>query len=237
MSRLNIPPTRSNLLRMKKELKFAQEGYQILDRKREVLATELMHLAHDGEILQTQVWELLAEAYHLLDLTRLTMGQEHVEWAALAINKTIDVQLRLKGVMGVPIPTVQAQGSLPEMSYSLGDTSARLDETSAAFKKVLNLIPELAELETSIWRLAVELRKAQRRVNALQYIFIPNYKDTVTFIQSELEEREREETFRIKRLKSKADRSSSSVGPAWHEYEQPNRDISYGESISDETDF
>jgi V/A-type H+-transporting ATPase subunit D len=97
---------------------------------------------------------------------------------------------------------------------------------------VLSLTPELAELETSIWRLAVELRKTQRRVNALQHIFIPNYEETVVFIQSELEEREREEIFRLKRLKTKTTRPT--IGPAQREYEQPNRDIVAGESISDE---
>jgi V/A-type H+-transporting ATPase subunit D len=232
MARLNIPPTRSNLLRMKQELQFAREGYQILDRKREVLTTELIHLAHDGEVLQKQVWALLAEAYHVLELARLTMGQEHVEWAALAVNKTVEVQLKLRGVMGVPIPTVEASGGPPEMPYSPGDTTARLDEASVAFSKVLGLIPVLAELETSVWRLAVELRKTQRRVNALQHIFIPNYEETVAFIQSALEEREREEIFRLKLLKIKTARPT--VGPPLREYEQPNRDIVAGESLSEE---
>jgi V/A-type H+-transporting ATPase subunit D len=232
MPRLNIPPTRSNLLRMKQELQFAREGYQILDRKREVLTTELIHLAHDGEILQRQFWELLAAAYRILELAKLTMGQEHVEWAALAVNKTVDVQIKLRGVMGVSIPTVEAHGGPLEIPYSPGDTTAGLDEARVAFDKVLSLTPELAELETSIWRLAVELRKTQRRVNALQHIFIPNYEETVVFIQSELEEREREEIFRLKSLKTKTTRPT--IGPAQREYEQPNRDIVAGESISDE---
>jgi V/A-type H+-transporting ATPase subunit D len=232
MPRLNIPPTRSNLLRMKQELEFAREGYQILDRKREVLITELMHVAHDGEVLQKQIWELLADAYNILELAMLTMGQEHVEWAALAVNKTIDVQLKLRGVMGVSIPMVKAQSGPPEIPYSPGDTTAKLDEAGVAFNKVLSLIPELAELETSIWRLAVELRKTQRRVNALQNIFIPNYKETVLFIQSELEEREREETFRLKRLKTKT--TLSTIGTSLRESEQPNREIAVGEAISHE---
>ncbi|MCL4530083.1 MAG: V-type ATP synthase subunit D [Chloroflexi bacterium] len=85
----------------------------------------------------------------------------------------------------------------------MGATSATLDETSAAFRDVLNHIPELSELMTAVWRLAGELRKTQRRVKALQYIFIPEYEETVLFIKSALEEREREETFRLKWLKTK----------------------------------
>ena len=89
------------------------------------------------------------------------------------------------------------------MPYSLGDTKATLDEASAAFRKVLERVPELSELVTSVWRLAGELRKTLRRVNALQHIFIPDYEETVLFIKSALEEREREETFRLKWLKTK----------------------------------
>jgi V/A-type H+-transporting ATPase subunit D len=217
---------------MKQERRFIQEGYQILDRKREILTTELIHLAHDGEVLEKQVWELLAFAYHILELARLTMGQEHVEWAALAVHKTVEVQLKLRSVMGVPIPTVESHGEPPDIPYSPGDTTARLDEASVAFNKVLSLIPDLAELETSIWRLALELRKTQRRVNALQHIFIPNYEETIVFIQSELEEREREEIFRLKLLKNKA--RHPSIGPQQREYEQPFRDIEPGEAMSEE---
>ncbi|MCR4407183.1 MAG: V-type ATP synthase subunit D [Anaerolineae bacterium] len=228
MTRINVPPTRSNLLRIKQELEFAREGYEILDKKREVLSTELIRLAHDAETLQKQMWELLNTAYRALEKTELTMGQERVEWAALAVNKTVEVQVRAHGVMGVPIPTVEARGEPPEMPYSLGDTRATLDEASAAFREVLNRIPELSELMTSVWRLARELRKTQRRVNALQYIFIPDYEDTVAFIEKALEEREREETFRLKRLKTKTARPT--IGPPTREYEQPYRDIAGGKS-------
>ena len=228
MRHVNVPPTRSNLLRIKQDLEFAREGYDILDRKREVLTTELIHLAHDAEVLQEQVWILVAAAYQALAQARLTMGQEHVEWAALAVNKTVDVQLKFRGIMGVPIPLVEARGGPPEMPYSLGDTTASLDEASAAFRKVLSHIPDLAELVTSVWRLAGELRKTQRRVNALQHIFIPEYEETVAFIESSLEEREREETFRLKRLKARAARPT--VGPPTREYGQPSRDIAGGKS-------
>jgi V/A-type H+-transporting ATPase subunit D len=204
MSRINVAPTRSNLLRIKHELQFARNGYEILDRKREVLTTELIHLAHSAQELQDKVYKKLAEAYKALERARLTMGRERVEWAALSIHKTVEVQLKFRGVMGVPIPQIEARGEVPEMPYSLGDTTAALDEASMAFREVLAQLPELAELTASVWRLAGELRKTQRRVNALQYIFIPNYIETKTFIEATLEEREREETFRLKLLKRRS---------------------------------
>jgi V/A-type H+-transporting ATPase subunit D len=188
---------------MKQELEFAREGYEILDKKREVLTSELIRIAHDAEELQEQVWSLLAAAYHTLEQARLVMGQESLEWAALAVNKTVDVKVKSRSIMGVSLPRVKARGGPPEMPYSLGNTTAALDEASTAFRKVLDNTPALSELVTSVWRLAGELRKTQRRVNALQYIFIPDYEDTVSFIESALEEREREETFRLKLLKNR----------------------------------
>ena len=201
MAALNIPPTRSNLLKVKQDLQFARDGYEILDRKREVLTKELVQVAHDAETLQAKVWQVLANAYDALEKAQLTMGREQVEWAALATSKTVEVQLIYRGIMGVPIPVITARGGPQEMPYSLGDTTAALDVASAEFREVLSHIPELAELITTVWRLAIELRKTQRHVNALQYIFIPQYEETVEYIKSSLEEREREEIFRLKLLK------------------------------------
>ncbi len=203
MPRINVPPTRSSLLRVRQDLRFAREGYEILDRKREQLTAELIPLAHSAETIEQEVWKLMEAAYSALAQARLTMGQERVEWAALAVNKTVDVHLKYRGVMGVAIPVIEASGEPPETPYSLGETSATLDAASESFRAVLKRLPELAELVTSVWRLAGELRKTQRRVNALQYIFIPEYEETVTFITGVLEEREREDVFRLKLLKTR----------------------------------
>jgi V/A-type H+/Na+-transporting ATPase subunit D len=202
MPRINIPPTRSNLIRIRHDLEFAREGFEILNRKREVLTAELIQMAHDAGLLQEEMYRLQAEAYRALEKAQLTLGRERVDWAALATNKTVDVQLRFRGIMGVAVPQIQSSGEPPELSYSLADTNAALDEAYNAFRDVLKRIPELSRLVTGVWRLAAELRKTQRRVNALQHIFIPEYEETVSFIVSTLEEREREDTFRLKLLKT-----------------------------------
>ena len=217
MPRISVPPTRSNLIRVKRELQFAREGYEILDRKREVLTTELIRLAHDASTKQEELWKLQAEAYRALEKAQLSMGQEHVLWAALAAHKTVDVQIKFRGIMGVAIPLIEASGGPPEMLYSLGDTSVTLDEASTAYRKVLAIIPELSRLVTAVFRLANELRKTQRRVNALQHIFIPEYEETVAFIVSTLEEREREETFRLKLLKQRANRTEEEASKETNE--------------------
>ena len=215
MPTINVAPTRMNLIRIKNELRFAREGYEILDRKREVLTTELVRVAHEADVLQKEVWKLLETAYSALEQARLTMGSDHVEWAALAASKTVDVHLKPRSVMGVAIPDIKkTPDNLPKMLYSLSGTNASLDEASAAFREVVLKIPQLSMLVTAVWRLAGELRKTQRRVNALQHIFIPAYEETVAFIVSSLEEREREETFRLKWLKSKMERAESESAPA-----------------------
>jgi V/A-type H+/Na+-transporting ATPase subunit D len=205
MPRTNIPPTRSNLLRLKQDLQFAQEGYEILDRKREVLTSELIHVAHDAEVVEQEVKKLLEKAYEALDQSQLSLGRERVEWAALAANKSVDVQLKFRGIMGVAVPMIESRGTPPEMPYSLSDTNSTLDEAYDAFREVVKRIPELSRLVTTVWRLAGELRKTQRRVNALQYVFIPDYEETIKFIVSSLEEREREDTFRLKLLKKQSE--------------------------------
>ena len=232
MSRLRIAPTHSNLLHTREALKLAREGYEILDKKREVLTTELMHIAHDATALQERVWGLLAEAYRALETARLSMGRERLEWAALSVNETVEVAIRPHSVMGVVIPVVEAHGAPPETPYGLADTTVELDEAAARFRRVMAEIPALSETMTTVWRLARELQKTQRRVNALQYIFIPQYEETVDFIESALEEREREATFRLKRLKSRGERPT--VGPSRREYEQPYRDIGGGKPTSRE---
>jgi len=209
MPTINVAPTRTNLIRIKKDLRFAREGYEILDRKREVLTTELVRVAHEADVIQKEVWKLLETAYRALEKARLTLGSDHVEWAALAANKTVDIHLKLRGIMGVAIPVIEASGEPPEMLYSLSGTNAALDEAASAFREVLIKTPQLSMLVTTVWRLAGELRKTQRRVNALQHIFIPEYEQTVTFIVSSLEEREREEIFRLKWLKTKMTKQAS----------------------------
>ena len=178
------------------------------------------------------MWEKLADAYQSLTEARLSMGREHLEWTALAVNQSVEVEIRLRSIMGVVIPEVDAHGEPPEIPYGLGDTTVALDEAVARFRDVLSEIPKLSETMTSVWRLARELQKTQRRVNALQYIFIPDYETTIAYIESALEEREREEIFRLKRLKSKT--STALIGPEMREYQQPYRDIGGGKVTSSE---
>ena len=191
--------------------------------------TELVRVAKEAEVAAEGSLEAASRAYDALEKARLVMGSDHVEWAALAANKTVDVHIKLRGIMGVAIPLIEASGEPPKLLYSLGDTNAALDEASATFREVLIRIPQLSMLVTTVWRLAGELRKTQRRVNALQHIFIPNYEATVTFIVSSLEEREREEIFRLKWLKTKMSQQAEAKATAAQA--QQSRRITIGCSL------
>lgn len=202
MSQWSVAPTKSNLIRARETLELAREGHDILDRKREVLTSELLRVADDARRMRSRVEKLLADAYDALQLARLVMGREHLVWAALSVNKTTEVEVRLSSIMGVPVPQVSAKGAPPEIPYGMGNTTVSLDEAATRFRHVLDEIPELAELITTVWRLARELQKTQRRVNALEHVFILEYEERVDYIESVLEEREREELFRLKRIKA-----------------------------------
>ncbi len=202
MAHLDIAPTRSNLLQMRTRLAFAREGYNILDKKREVLTGELLRVAGEAESLNQQVQGLFENAYQALELARLSMGQERIEWATMAVTHSVEINVVNRGMMGVPIPKVEAYGEPPAISYSLGDTSVSLDESNEAFRKVLEIIPRLSELSVSVWRLSRELIKTQRRVHALERVFIPQYEETILFIVNTLEEQDREEIFTLKWLKN-----------------------------------
>src|SRR3970040_159902 len=115
MPQINVAPTRTNLIRLKKELRLAKEGYEILDRKREALTGQLVRVAKEADMVQKEVWALLQTAYGAMEKARLVMGSDHVEWAALAVNKTVDVHLKLRGIMGVAIAIITATGQTPTL--------------------------------------------------------------------------------------------------------------------------
>jgi V/A-type H+/Na+-transporting ATPase subunit D len=202
MSSRPVVPTRSNLMDVRKTLELARMGHDILDKKGEVLTTELVHVAHDAARVQDEMRELLAAAYRALDEVRLAMGREHLEWAALSVAETVEIEIMPRSIMGVTVPTVKAVGGPPEVTYSMGNTVVALDEAVHRFRVALAKVPELSQRVATVWKLAQELKKTQHRVNALEHILIPEYEETVNTIEKVLEEREREELSRMKQAKS-----------------------------------
>ncbi len=198
-----ISPTKSKLIETKRSLQLAKEGHTLLDKKRNVLIRELMKLIDEAKEVQTKVETLFAEAYKALIEANLYFGIENVEEVGLGVDEFESLEIRLRSVMGVEVPEIGNLEFKPALSYGFVRTNSKVDTARRKFSEVLILTAKLAEVETGVYRLATEIKRTQRRVNALEYVLIPQYEEIVKFIESYLEETERDDFFRMKRLKSR----------------------------------
>lgn len=196
-----VAPTKSNLMKAKSSLEFSQKGFELLDKKRNVLIREMMELMEKAKRIQEKMDTIFEEAYNALQVVNITLGIRNVEEIALSIPKDEEYDILLKSVMGVEIPSLRYEEKDIEPTYGFHSTNPALDIAVIKFKEVKYLIYELAEMENSIYRLAKEIEKAGKRANALDNIQIPKYKEQVKYIEEVLEEKEREDFFRLKRLK------------------------------------
>jgi V/A-type H+-transporting ATPase subunit D len=207
MPRLDVAPTRSNLLKARESLELAREGYNLLEQKREVLLMELMQIVHELKELEREMSERSAATFAALESALLSMGYEALKWTASSVMGERHISLLHRSVMGVPIVTIQGgKEATAELQASPEGTGPGLDEVCRRAEEMSTIIYHWSELEISVWRLAAEIRKTQRRVNALENIFIPQYERTVKAIEEVLEESDREEFIRKKKVKSVLER-------------------------------
>lgn len=192
MPQLNYAPTKTNLLRLKNDLKFAQQGYELLDQKRNILIIELLALVDQAADFQNRVENALAQAYKHLEETVLDMGKLKVQYLTGAVNMSTDITINSRRVMGVSLPVIETSFSENPPYYSPMGTSFWIDSSLQNFKEALQLLGKLSELKISVLRLASEVKKTIRKVNALEKIAIPDLKETVHYIESRLEENERD---------------------------------------------
>ena len=202
--RLNISITKSNVLRMKEEKEFAQEGYDLLEQKREVLVIELMGLIETFRKCKKEVDESLISAYESLRKAYILLGEESIKKAALSAISREDIQIKDRSIMGIVVPIIiYKQKNGPFNHYGFQGTSECLDKTVKRFSSCLEKLAKLAQIEITLLRLASELKKTQRRANALNNLFIPEFNETIKYIEENLEEKEREERFQLKRVKKR----------------------------------
>ncbi|MEG0013291.1 MAG: V-type ATP synthase subunit D [Cellulosilyticaceae bacterium] len=195
-----IAPTKSNLIKSKSSLELSKKGFELLDKKRIVLIREMMELVDKAKGIQSRIYTTVAEAYEVLQAVNITMGIKNVEDIAYSIPKDEEFEVLLKSVMGVDIPTIQYEKKELYPTYGFHNTNAALDRAAHKFREVRYMIYELAEIDNSIFKLAKEIQKTQKRTNALQHIQIPKYKEQIKYIQDVLEEKEREDFFRLKKI-------------------------------------
>ena len=209
MARLTLPTTKGNLLRIKDEHSLAVEAVTFLEEKRDLLLGELLRLQGQAATFRRRVEQALTGAYGHLVESLLSQGREGVARAALGFKLDARVVLKDRGFLGMPMPVVEFQPGDQRPHISFGGTVSAMDECQVAVREALGSIAELAEVEAILWRLAEELKRTVRRTNALNYMIIPTYQETIHYLEGALEEREREGLFHLKRVKARKAKGSS----------------------------
>jgi V/A-type H+-transporting ATPase subunit D len=202
-NKINIAATKTNLIQTKKTLSLTQEGYELLDEKRAILMNELNNAAVLVEKTQAQVYDALKQAYEILDAATVAMGRNKLDGLSLAINIESDLKISNRRLMGVNMPEVSLEVKENAPYYSLCGVSIYVDQTVEKFKEVLALAAKLAEKEIALLRLAQELRKTIRKVNALEKIYLPYYHEAVKYISDRLDEESREAFSMLKLIKER----------------------------------
>jgi len=198
-----LAPTRGNLVKLTRSMKMAQSGHDLLDQKRQVLMMELVRFIGTAKTIQHDVEHIFKDAYEALTKANISLGIDTVEDISESVPETTDIVVRLHSVMGVEIPDVDPLSSETVPSYSFHGSSGAMDAAYAQFRKVMALLAQLAEVETSVYRLAVQIRKTHRRVNALEKVVIPADNAEIRFISDVLEEGDREDFTRMKMAQKK----------------------------------
>lgn len=193
-------PTKGNLMLSKKALQLATLGYDLLDRKRNILIRELMKLVDKAQMLRSSIEDTYSEAYKALQQANISLGVVTPFAQCVPIENGITISSQ--SVMGVELPTVTLDKHPTKVYYGFARTTTSLDRAYIAFEKVKEMTAVLAEVETGIYRLSVAIRKTQRRANALQNIIIPRNRDIVKYITDSLDEKDREEFSRLKVIKA-----------------------------------
>jgi len=200
----DVFPTKGNLINVKKSLSLAKVGYELLDRKRNVLIRELMMMVDAAKALRSSISETYKDAYSALQRANITMGLISRVAEATPVDNSVNVCYR--SVMGCELPKVIIGEFDNKVFYGFENTDGNVDVAYISFEKVKQMTTMLAEVDNSVFRLANAIKKTQTRANALKNIVIPRYEETVKFIENSLEEKEREEFSRQKVIKAQKTR-------------------------------
>ncbi|MBN1541558.1 V-type ATP synthase subunit D [candidate division KSB1 bacterium] len=201
-------PTRTNLLKLKQALSFATLGHELLDQKRNILVMELLNLVDQTVDHQNRVDQALKTAYISLEEAVLKMGKMKVFYLSSAVHIDANITMGTRKIMGVSLPTVETDFKERSPYFSPSGTHFFIDSSIDHFKEALRVMGRFAELKVSVMRLAGEVKKTIRKVNALEKIAIPEYQRAVKVIQERLEENERDAVILLKKIKERLETQS-----------------------------
>jgi V/A-type H+-transporting ATPase subunit D len=207
-----IKPTRMELLKLRKRVLLAVKGYKLLKEKRDALIAEFLIIIKEVRKCRKKVEAELAAAFKSLVAARALLGSKTTKQISSVTGNNLTLDLKTRNIMGVTVPvmnTPETTRKIIQRGYGLFDTSAQLDEAAYNFESSLKLIVELAEIEETVKRLALEVEKTKRRVNALEYIVIPRLRTTAKYIQMHLDEMARDSFLRLKKIKAVLDEKAA----------------------------
>ncbi len=199
-----VKPTRSELIKLRKKIKLASSGHSLLKRKRDGLIKEFFTVLEEAKKSKSRLAEIYRDARIKLELARAVDGTISVKSAAMALKHKTEVGVQTRNVMGIVVPKIRSEFEVKafyERGYGITGTSSYIDDSAEAYEEVLKNVIVAAEIENTLRKLLVEIDKTKRRVNALEFRVIPNMAEEAKFIQMRLEEMEREDIFRLKKLK------------------------------------
>jgi V/A-type H+-transporting ATPase subunit D len=202
----NVLPTKIELIGTRKRLQTAKRVQKVLDDKRDVLLKRLDEMIQEAGQAREEISQPLADAYLALYDAYLKLGPLRLEGIAANTPPMVEAEVSVKRIVGVDIPSIRLSEKEIGMTYGFADTNVAVDRATRQMRKVLPSIFKAAEFENAIFRLAKELEKTQRLLNALEYMIIPRYETSIRYIQQTLEEREREEFVRLKHVKKVLER-------------------------------
>jgi len=199
--RVNVAATKTNLLKMRKSLELTREGYELLDEKRRILINELTSLVRVMDRLQRQAYESLRLGYAALEQAVVAMGRRKVEELSLSVETEQTIRISQRRVMGVSLPVIDAKVKQNSPYFSCPGVSFYVDETITRFSSFVEILASLAEKKIAVLRLAREVKKTIRKVNALEKIYLPYYRDGVKYINDRLDEESRDAFSMLKIIK------------------------------------
>jgi len=201
----NVKPTRMELLKLRRRVKLADKGHRLLKEKRDALISEFMVVIKEYKDARKRVEETLKVAFYNLLMAEVLLGLRDLEQISGITLRDINLDFMTKNIMGVSVPIMKVDNlvrRVHERGYGFLSTNAKLDDAAKNFEESILLIVKLAEVEESVRRIAEEVEKTKRRVNALEYIVIPRLKATIKHIEMRMEEIERESFLRLKKIKA-----------------------------------
>jgi len=196
-----VLPTKIELIRIRRSLKVAKMVHKILDDKREVLLKRIDEMIEEANKAREDIWTPLEQVYASVFDAYLSLGTGTLESIASLTPSAMEVDVNVRRIVDVKVPTLQISTKNESLSYGFADTNAAVDKAAKLIKNLLPGICKAAEFENAIFSLAKELERTQRLINALEYVIMPQYEGAIRFITSTLEEREREEFVRLKKVK------------------------------------